>query len=102
MEITVVTLIEEQMSPWKGNLPKLPIESNIVLLVPKSIVALEGLKHPWIFPSFLDVVAQDSNVDMDMGDKEVTKQDLVAKVVIEVLGRLLGDMVMMSFRCLRS
>ncbi|GJW01150.1 hypothetical protein Tco_1556401 [Tanacetum coccineum] len=25
MEITVVTLVEEQMSLWKGNLPKLPI-----------------------------------------------------------------------------
>ncbi|GKE10764.1 hypothetical protein Tco_1414315 [Tanacetum coccineum] len=25
MEITVVTLVEEQMSSWKGNLPKLPI-----------------------------------------------------------------------------
>ncbi|GJV41342.1 hypothetical protein Tco_1419782 [Tanacetum coccineum] len=32
-------------------------------------------------------------VRMDMGDKEVTKQDLVAKVVMEVLGRLLGDML---------
>ncbi|GKD26771.1 hypothetical protein Tco_1232985 [Tanacetum coccineum] len=31
-------------------------------------------------------------VRMDMGDKEVTKQDLVAKVVMEVLGRMLGDM----------
>ncbi|GJU49676.1 hypothetical protein Tco_1219231 [Tanacetum coccineum] len=41
-------------------------------------------------------------VRMDMGDKEVTKQDLVAKVVMEVLGRLLGDMVVMSWRCLRS
>ncbi|GJZ61621.1 hypothetical protein Tco_0617758 [Tanacetum coccineum] len=28
-KITVATLVEEQMSPWKGNLPKLPIESNI-------------------------------------------------------------------------
>ncbi|GKB12824.1 hypothetical protein Tco_0846747, partial [Tanacetum coccineum] len=37
-------------------------------------------------------------VRMDMGDKEVTKQDLVAKVVMEVLGRLLGDMVVMSLR----
>ncbi|GJY92066.1 hypothetical protein Tco_0507848, partial [Tanacetum coccineum] len=37
-------------------------------------------------------------VRMDMGNKEVTKQDLVAKVVIEVLGRLLGDMVVMSWR----
>ncbi|GJS93357.1 hypothetical protein Tco_0800325 [Tanacetum coccineum] len=37
-------------------------------------------------------------VRMDMGDKEVTKQDLVAKVVMEVLGRLLGDMVVMSWR----
>ncbi|GJX05078.1 hypothetical protein Tco_0190994 [Tanacetum coccineum] len=36
-------------------------------------------------------------VRMDMGDKEVTKQDLVAKVVMEVLGRLLGDMVVMSW-----
>ncbi|GKF03047.1 hypothetical protein Tco_0029970, partial [Tanacetum coccineum] len=25
MEITVVTLVEEQMSSWKDNLPKLPI-----------------------------------------------------------------------------
>nr|GEX78452.1 hypothetical protein [Tanacetum cinerariifolium] len=32
MDITVVTLVGEQMSPWKGNLPRLPIESNIVLL----------------------------------------------------------------------
>ncbi|GJT31733.1 hypothetical protein Tco_0922152 [Tanacetum coccineum] len=32
-------------------------------------------------------------VQIDMGNKEVTKQDLVAKVVMEVLGRLLGDMV---------
>nr|GEZ22147.1 hypothetical protein [Tanacetum cinerariifolium] len=31
-DITVVTLVEEQMSPWKGNLLRLPIESNIVLL----------------------------------------------------------------------
>ncbi|GJY39392.1 hypothetical protein Tco_0425756 [Tanacetum coccineum] len=29
MKITVVTLVEEQMSPWKGNLPRLPIKSNI-------------------------------------------------------------------------
>ncbi|GJX23191.1 hypothetical protein Tco_0227636 [Tanacetum coccineum] len=41
LEITVVTLVEEQMSPWKGNLPKLPIESNIVRLATTSIVALE-------------------------------------------------------------
>ncbi|GJS05970.1 hypothetical protein Tco_0362766 [Tanacetum coccineum] len=41
-------------------------------------------------------------VRMDMGDKEVTKQDLVAKVVMEVLSRLLGDMVVMPWRCLRS
>nr|GEU89286.1 hypothetical protein [Tanacetum cinerariifolium] len=31
---------------------------------------------------------------MDKGDKEVTKQDLVAKVVMEVLGRLPSDMVL--------
>ncbi|GJR52478.1 hypothetical protein Tco_1402999 [Tanacetum coccineum] len=37
-------------------------------------------------------------VRMDMGDKEVTKQDLVSKVVMEVLGRLLGDMVVMLWR----
>ncbi|GJS73739.1 hypothetical protein Tco_0706580 [Tanacetum coccineum] len=36
MEITAVTLVEKQMSPWKGNLPRLPIESNIVLLVYKT------------------------------------------------------------------
>ncbi|GJT33075.1 RNA-directed DNA polymerase [Tanacetum coccineum] len=29
-KITVVTLVEEQMSPWNGNLPRLPIKSNIV------------------------------------------------------------------------
>ncbi|GJV73084.1 hypothetical protein Tco_1493079 [Tanacetum coccineum] len=38
-KITVVTLVEEQMSPWKGNLPKLPIESNIVRLATTSIGA---------------------------------------------------------------
>ncbi|GJR09213.1 hypothetical protein Tco_0791865 [Tanacetum coccineum] len=32
-------------------------------------------------------------VRMDIGDKKVTKQDLVAKVVMKVLGRLLGDIV---------
>ncbi|GKE57320.1 hypothetical protein Tco_1496505 [Tanacetum coccineum] len=37
MDITVVTLVEEQMCPWKGNLPKLPIESNIVRLATTSI-----------------------------------------------------------------
>ncbi|GKB14494.1 hypothetical protein Tco_0848417 [Tanacetum coccineum] len=31
-KITVVTLVEEQMSPWNGNLPRLPIKSNIVRL----------------------------------------------------------------------
>ncbi|GJS68668.1 hypothetical protein Tco_0683233 [Tanacetum coccineum] len=31
-KITVVTLVEEQISPWKGNFLKLPIESNIVRL----------------------------------------------------------------------
>ncbi|GJV64061.1 hypothetical protein Tco_1474889 [Tanacetum coccineum] len=31
-KIIVVTLVEEQMSPWKGNLPKLPIESNYSLM----------------------------------------------------------------------
>ncbi|GJX96316.1 hypothetical protein Tco_0352114 [Tanacetum coccineum] len=43
-KITVVTLVEEQMSPWKGNLPKLPIESNIVRLATTSIVALEDFE----------------------------------------------------------
>nr|GEW18081.1 hypothetical protein [Tanacetum cinerariifolium]GEW76148.1 hypothetical protein [Tanacetum cinerariifolium] len=33
---------------------------------------------------------------MDKGDKEVTKQDLVAKVMMEVLGRLPSDMVSAS------
>ncbi|GJY67825.1 hypothetical protein Tco_0470807 [Tanacetum coccineum] len=41
MDITVVTLVGEQMSPWKGNLPRLPIKSNIVRLATTSIVALE-------------------------------------------------------------
>ncbi|GJS61036.1 hypothetical protein Tco_0655820 [Tanacetum coccineum] len=36
-KITVVTLVEEQMSPWKGNLPKLPIESNIARLATTNI-----------------------------------------------------------------
>nr|GEV42687.1 putative reverse transcriptase domain-containing protein [Tanacetum cinerariifolium] len=30
--VGIVTLVKEQMSSWKGNLPRLPIESNIVLL----------------------------------------------------------------------
>nr|GEW85278.1 putative reverse transcriptase domain-containing protein [Tanacetum cinerariifolium] len=34
---------------------------------------------------------------MDKGDMEVTKQDLVAKVVMEVLGRLPSDMVVWSW-----
>ncbi|GJY12778.1 hypothetical protein Tco_0382087 [Tanacetum coccineum] len=37
-------VLRKQMSPWKGNLPKLPIESNIVRLATTSIVALEALK----------------------------------------------------------
>nr|GEU50631.1 hypothetical protein [Tanacetum cinerariifolium] len=40
-KITVVTLVEERMSPWHGNLPRLPIRSNIVCLDTNSI-ALEG------------------------------------------------------------
>nr|GFA28510.1 putative reverse transcriptase domain-containing protein [Tanacetum cinerariifolium] len=32
MDITIVTLVREQMSPWKGNLPRLTIESNILRL----------------------------------------------------------------------
>ncbi|GJS47804.1 hypothetical protein Tco_0597925 [Tanacetum coccineum] len=40
-KITVVTLVEEQMSSWNGNLPRLPIRSNIVRLAINSIVALE-------------------------------------------------------------
>ncbi|GJS08841.1 hypothetical protein Tco_0365637 [Tanacetum coccineum] len=98
MEITVVTLVEEQMSSWK--------------------VALKGtsLDPPW---SELELHLSGDEllrwarklgmqgvgvirVRMDMGDKEVTKQDLVANVVMEVLSRLLGGMVVMSWRCLRS
>ncbi|GJZ91210.1 hypothetical protein Tco_0663137 [Tanacetum coccineum] len=81
MEIIVVTLVEEQMSPWK-------VEGT-------------SLDPPW---SELELHLSGDEflrVRMDMGDKEVTKQDLVAKVVMEVLGRLLGDMVVMSWRCLR-
>ncbi|GJS45904.1 hypothetical protein Tco_0596025 [Tanacetum coccineum] len=37
MEITAVTLVEKQMSPWKGNLSRLPIESNIVLLIIREV-----------------------------------------------------------------
>nr|GEY15118.1 hypothetical protein [Tanacetum cinerariifolium] len=41
-----VTLVEEQMSPWKGNLPRLPIESNIVRVATTSIVdAAEDFKE---------------------------------------------------------
>ncbi|GKA94869.1 ribonuclease H-like domain-containing protein [Tanacetum coccineum] len=36
-KITTVILVEEKMSSWKGNLPKLPIESNIVRLATTSI-----------------------------------------------------------------
>ncbi|GKC40794.1 hypothetical protein Tco_1053178 [Tanacetum coccineum] len=35
MEITVVTLVEEQMSPWKGNLPRLKGVTMMVYLVCK-------------------------------------------------------------------
>nr|GEZ07040.1 hypothetical protein [Tanacetum cinerariifolium] len=34
---------------------------------------------------------------MDKGDKEATKQDLVAKVVMEVLGRLPSDMMALAY-----
>ncbi|GJW21625.1 replication protein A 70 kDa DNA-binding subunit B [Tanacetum coccineum] len=37
-----------------------------------------------------------------MGDKEVTRPNLVAKVVIKVLGRLLGDVFVRSWWCLRA
>ncbi|GJW27698.1 hypothetical protein Tco_0044573 [Tanacetum coccineum] len=37
MEITVVTLVEEQMSAWKGNLPKLPIIIKYSAIGTKSI-----------------------------------------------------------------
>ncbi|GJZ33565.1 hypothetical protein Tco_0579001, partial [Tanacetum coccineum] len=40
-------------------------------------------------------------VRMDMGDKEVTKQDLVLKGGDRGACKLLGDMVVMSWRCLR-
>ncbi|GJY71882.1 hypothetical protein Tco_0475585 [Tanacetum coccineum] len=41
-------------------------------------------------------------VRLDKGDKEVTRPNFVAKVVMEVLGFLLGDMVVRSWWCLRS
>ncbi|GJZ16221.1 hypothetical protein Tco_0551898 [Tanacetum coccineum] len=46
MDITVATLVEEQMSSWKGNLPKLPIESNIVRLATTSIGIPTGVVTP--------------------------------------------------------
>nr|GEX99828.1 hypothetical protein [Tanacetum cinerariifolium] len=37
----------------------------------------------------------------ERGDKEVMVQDLVDKVVMEVVSRMLGDIVVRSWRCLR-
>ncbi|GKA35848.1 hypothetical protein Tco_0722339 [Tanacetum coccineum] len=37
MEITIVTLVEEQISSWKGNLPKLPIIIKYSAIGTKSI-----------------------------------------------------------------
>ncbi|GJX45188.1 hypothetical protein Tco_0261864 [Tanacetum coccineum] len=54
MEITVVTLVEEQMSPWKSNLPRLPIKSNIS---GGGVVDLNGDKDP-----------TDEHEDIGMGD----------------------------------
>nr|GEX60053.1 putative ribonuclease H-like domain-containing protein [Tanacetum cinerariifolium] len=42
-KIIVVTLVKEQMSSLHGNLPRLPIRSNIVRLATTSI----GTKFPW-------------------------------------------------------
>ncbi|GJS24735.1 hypothetical protein Tco_0453367 [Tanacetum coccineum] len=39
-------------------------------------------------------------VRLDKGDKEVTRPNLVAKVVMKLLGCLLGDMVVRSWWCL--
>ncbi|GJU27193.1 hypothetical protein Tco_1165814 [Tanacetum coccineum] len=39
MDITVVTLVEEQMSPWKGNLPR---TSLIRDLLPLMVIEEEG------------------------------------------------------------
>ncbi|GJW07095.1 hypothetical protein Tco_1569518 [Tanacetum coccineum] len=43
MEITVVTLVKEQMSPWKGNLPR--SKWGHLLRTPKSL--------PWGFKTWL-------------------------------------------------
>ncbi|GKB91856.1 hypothetical protein Tco_0964128 [Tanacetum coccineum] len=115
MEITVVTLVEEQISSWKGNLPKLPIIIKYSAIGTRKYSGSLGtsLDPLWYGLSlhlsgdkFLRKLGMQGvgviRVRMDMGDKEVTKQELVAKVVMEVLGRMLGDMVVMSWRYLRS
>ncbi|GJR96212.1 hypothetical protein Tco_0268386 [Tanacetum coccineum] len=91
MKITVVTLVEEQMSSWKGNLPKLPI------IIKYSAIGTESI----------EILAVESKVEGD-GDGEVRVMtrgfgDLVAKlgdkVLMEVLVRCWsdGDVVVRSW-----
>ncbi|GJR39568.1 reverse transcriptase domain-containing protein [Tanacetum coccineum] len=81
MKITVVTLVEEQMSSWKGNLPKLPI------IIKYSAIGTESI----------EILAVESKVEGD-GDVRVMTRgfgDFVAKlgdnVVMEVLVRYWTD-----------
>ncbi|GJY22856.1 hypothetical protein Tco_0396514 [Tanacetum coccineum] len=46
MEITVVTLVEEQMSSWKGNLPKLPIIIKYSVIGTRKYRYTNGDVHP--------------------------------------------------------
>ncbi|GJS78225.1 hypothetical protein Tco_0728106 [Tanacetum coccineum] len=85
MEITVVTLVEKQMSPWKGNLPRLPIDVKYSATGTKSIGTPTG----------------DSRIDGEGYERELgwmgTRgfEDFMAKlddkVVMEVLVRCWSD-----------
>ncbi|GJR35264.1 putative reverse transcriptase domain-containing protein [Tanacetum coccineum] len=71
MEITVVTLVEEQMSSWKGNLPKLPIIIKYSA-IPESIVkATPVAKSPYRLAPF--EMEELSGQLKELQDKELNK-----------------------------
>ncbi|GJW50921.1 hypothetical protein Tco_0092272 [Tanacetum coccineum] len=85
MEITVVTLVEEQMSPWKGNLPSLKDEMKGLI-----VTAIYRGENPWC-PSFLGGQgsrAVERVMTRGFGDSVAKLGD---KVVMEVLVRCWSD-----------
>ncbi|GJZ71817.1 hypothetical protein Tco_0635668 [Tanacetum coccineum] len=74
MEITVVTLVEEQMSSWKGNLPKLPIIIKYSAIGTRKYRYTNGSRHTPIDLSTIfafthyELIEQDlSLLELEMG-----------------------------------